>query len=169
MLIPNYYTKTPQRNNRNIDQTYPVCYCQNVMNYCASASKHNLPTWFIILLIGPWEICDSKTVIFNLTLLIGVFRSSHDNALRWMPGDLTDDKSRLVHVMAWCRQATSHCLSQCWLSSLPPYGVARPQWVKIILEISLSVPPRWMAYGIESGRCWRYLYNKDPQIDIAWT
>ena len=31
--------------------------------------------------------------------------------------------------MAWCRQATSHCLSQCWPRSLSPYGVIRPQWV----------------------------------------
>ena len=28
-----------------------------------------------------------------------------------MPLDLTDDKSTLVQVMAWCRQATSHYLS----------------------------------------------------------
>ena len=73
--------------------------------------------------------CHSKNVIFNLVLLIGIFRSSYGNALRWMPQDLTDDKSTLVQVMAWCRQATCHYLSQCWLSSLSPYGVARPQWV----------------------------------------
>ena len=72
---------------------------------------------------------DSKNVIFNLVLLIGIFSSSHDNALQWMPQDLTDDKSTLVQVMAWCRQATRNYLSQCWLSSLLPYGVARPQWV----------------------------------------
>ena len=69
--------------------------------------------------------CDSKNVIFTLVLLIGIFRSSHDNAL-----DFTD-KSTLFQVMAWCCQATSHYLSQCWLSSLSPYGVARPQWVKV--------------------------------------
>ena len=46
-----------------------------------------------------------------------------------MPQDLTDDKSTLVEVMAWCRQATSHYLSQFRLSSLSLYGVARPQWV----------------------------------------
>ena len=73
--------------------------------------------------------CYSKNGIFNLVLLIGIFRSSYDSALRWMPQDLTDDKSTLVQVMAWCRQATSHYLSQCWLSPLSPYGVARPQWV----------------------------------------
>ena len=76
--------------------------------------------------------CDSKNVIFNLVLLIGIFRFSHHNTLRWLPPDLTDDKSTLVQVMAWCRQATSHYLSQCWLSSLSPYGVARPQWVKLV-------------------------------------
>ena len=73
--------------------------------------------------------CHSKNVIFSLVLLIGIFRSSHDNALRRMTQDLTDDKSTLVQVMAWCLQATRHYLSQCWLSSLSPYGVARPQWV----------------------------------------
>ena len=72
---------------------------------------------------------DSKNVIFNLVLLIDIFRSSHDIALEWMPQDLTDDKSTLVQVMAWCRQATSHYLNQCWLCSFSPYGVARPQWV----------------------------------------
>ena len=44
--------------------------------------------------------------------------------------DLTYDKSTLVQVMAWCRQATSHYLNQCWPRSLPPYGVTRPQCVK---------------------------------------
>ena len=33
--------------------------------------------------------------------------------------------------MAWCRQATSHYLSQCWPRSLSPYDITRPQWVNI--------------------------------------
>ena len=40
--------------------------------------------------------------------------------------------------MAWCHQATSHYLSQCWRRSLLPYGVTRPQCVKtspLILDI----------------------------------
>ena len=32
--------------------------------------------------------------------------------------------------MAWCPQATSHCLSQCWPISMLPYGIIRPQWDK---------------------------------------
>ena len=72
-----------------------------------------------------------KAAIFNLVLLIGIFILSNDNALRWMPWDLTDDKSTLVQVMAWCHQATSHYLSQCWPSSMSPHGVTRPQWHKL--------------------------------------
>ena len=45
--------------------------------------------------------------------------------------DLTDHKSILVQVMAWCRQATTHYLSQCWSRSMSPNGVTRPQWVLI--------------------------------------
>ena len=33
--------------------------------------------------------------------------------------------------MAWCCQATSHYPSQCWPRSPSPYGIIRPQWVKI--------------------------------------
>ena len=32
--------------------------------------------------------------------------------------DLPDYKSTLVHVMAWCNQAASHYLSQCWHRSI---------------------------------------------------
>ena len=66
---------------------------------------------------------DSKNVIFNLVLLTGIFKSSYDSVRRWMPHDLTDDKSTLVQVMAWYRQATSHYLNQCWPRSPTPYGV----------------------------------------------
>ena len=45
--------------------------------------------------------------------------------------DLTDDQSTMVQVIAWCRQATNHYLSQCWPRSLSPCGVIRPQWVKV--------------------------------------
>ena len=91
-----------------------------------------------VALIGPYFInslapgrprCHFKTAIFNIVLLIGIFTSSKDNALRWMPRDLTDDKSTL----AWCSQATSHYLSQCWPCLKSSYGVTRPQWVKCIV------------------------------------
>ena len=42
-------------------------------------------------------------------------------------------------VMAWCRQATSHYLSQWWTRYLSPYGITRPEWVK-------DDPVRWCIY-----------------------
>ena len=50
-------------------------------------------------------------------------------ALRLMPLELTDVKSTLAQVMAWCCQATSHYLSQCWPRIKSPYDATRPQWV----------------------------------------
>ena len=38
--------------------------------------------------------------------MIGIFKSSNDNVLRWMPQNLTDDKSTLVQVMAWQQAIT---------------------------------------------------------------
>ena len=63
---------------------------------------------------------------------------SYDIALRWMALDLTDDKSTLVQVMAWCCQATSHYLSQCWPRSMSQNGVTRPQWVKWLWALCLD-------------------------------
>ena len=74
-------------------------------------------------------------VIFKRILVIDDWGISCEIALTWKPQDLTDDKSILVQVMAWCRQATSHYPSQCWPSSLSPYGVTRPQWVKRYIHI----------------------------------
>ena len=107
-----------------------------VMIYVASyivSRCHTMPKyhWCYVNSLTPGRPgCHFKTAIFNLVLLIGIFTSSKDDALRWMPRNLTDDKSTLVQVIAWCRQATSHYLSQCWPSSMWPYGVTRPQWVK---------------------------------------
>ena len=54
---------------------------------------------------------------------------SYEIALIWISLDFIDDQSTLVQVMAWCRQATSHYLSQCWPRSVTSYGITRPNWV----------------------------------------
>ena len=74
-----------------------------------------------------------KSRIYMYTLSI-----SCQTALRWMPQQLTDDKSTLVQVIAWCRQAPSHYLSQCWPRSMSPNGITRPQWVKLPLKMALG-------------------------------
>ena len=65
-------------------------------------------------------------IICNLILVSDAW---DEIALRYLSLDLTDDKSTLVQVMAWCHQARSHYLNQCWTSSISPYGVTKPQWV----------------------------------------
>ena len=69
-------------------------------------------------------------VIFKLTLVTDGWVISCEISLSWMSLNLTDDKSILVLVMAWCHQASSHYLNQCWPRSMLPYGVTGPQWVK---------------------------------------
>ena len=87
--------------------------------------------------------------------------------LLWSCPNMTDDQSTLVQVMAWCHQATSHYLSQCWPRSLTPYGITRPQWVKLVIfKIKDSseelfpwncsnlnaTRPHWLIINIGSGK-----------------
>ena len=91
------------------------------------------PQWVTSLAPGPGRFEQNlRLVIFKLTSVTDGWGISCKIALRWMPPDLTDDKSTLVQVMAWCRQATSHYLSQCWPRSLSPYGINRSQWVNTL-------------------------------------
>ena len=53
-----------------------------------------------------------RYLILQIISVIDGWGISCQLALRLMSLDLTDDKSTLVQVMAWCRQATSHYLSQ---------------------------------------------------------
>ena len=69
-----------------------------------------------------------RHAIFKQILAIDCWCISCEIALLWMSLDFTDGQSTLVQVMAWCRQATSHYLSQCGPRSLSPYGVTRPQY-----------------------------------------
>ena len=55
-----------------------------------------------------------RWIIFEHILVIDGWGISWEIAFRQMSLDLADDKSTLVQVMAWCCQATSYYLSQCW-------------------------------------------------------
>ena len=93
------------------------------------------PQWVNSLGPGRFQF-NFRLVTFKLILVNGGWDISYEIALKWMPLDLTDDKSTLVQVMAWCHQATSHYLSQCWHRSMSPNGVTRPQWVNGCLDIA---------------------------------
>ena len=75
--------------------------------------------WFNSLAPGKFKL-NFRYVIFKRILVIGGWDISCEIALIWMSQDITDDQSTLVQVMAWCRQATSQYLSQCWLRSWSP-------------------------------------------------
>ena len=56
--------------------------------------------------------------------------------------------------MAWCCQASSHYLNQCWPRSLLPYGVTRPQWVKSLAQINVicwHLGKRWITERLNCG------------------
>ena len=75
-----------------------------------------------------WNYCRSAITEHMLQIM---FRSTFcEIILRWMPQQTFDGKSIYVQVMARCRQATSHYLSQCWPRYMLPYGIIRPQWVE---------------------------------------
>ena len=71
-------------------------------------------------------------VILKLTSVTDCWVTSCEIPLSWISLNLTDDKSTLVQVMAWCRQATSHYLNKCWPRSMSLYGITRPQWVNVM-------------------------------------
>ena len=79
-----------------------------------------------------------RWVLFKPITVIGGWDTSCEIALRRMSLDLTNHKSRLVQVMAWCRQATRHYLGQCWPSFLSPCGFTGPQYVNTSLEHTLD-------------------------------
>ena len=79
----------------------------------------------------------------GLVILVNIgqgngFLHSPWNRFSWMPLNLTDDKSTLVQVMAWCCQATCHYLSQCWHRSMSIWIYCTPQSY-IIIHLALFV------------------------------
>ena len=123
-----------------------------------------------------------RQVIFKLISVTDGWGISCNIALRWMPLDLTNDKSTLVQVMAWCHHTTSHYLNQCWPRSLPPYGVTRPRWVNHVWwdiigthlnDINSKTHPArnithakiiWFSYAI---KCFRGNYLR-LQLAVLW-
>ena len=79
-------------------------------------------------------VLGDAAVIFHCTIVkqlcvTDILSISYEITLGWMTEDLRDDESTVAHAMAWCHQAPSHYLNQCWPKSVVAYGVARPQWV----------------------------------------
>ena len=67
--------------------------------------------------------------------------------------------------MAWCWQATSHYLSQCWPRSLSPSGVTRPQGVKATSSCGQWVNPLRVQWNINTSM---FLFITDPDNDLSY-
>ena len=100
-----------------------------------------------------------RYLILQIISVIDGWGISCELALRWMSLDLNDDQSTLAQIMAWCRQATSHYLSQCWARSLSPYGITRPQCVK-----TLWTSEKWDRRG-HLGPLLLTWFNFNPSMD----
>ena len=112
----------------------------NKYMYSLNAQRHiciTQPHWVNSLAPGKFE-WNFRHVIFKQISVIDGWGISCEIVLIWMSLDFTNDQSTLVQVMAWCHQATSHYLSQCWPRSLSLYGVIRPQWVNSNLQLSTT-------------------------------
>ena len=99
----------------------------DVINYCLIT--YPCPN----LDAGSANVC-FKQVMFKIIVMIDGWCVSREMGIRWISLVLSDDKSILVQVMAWCRQATSYYLSQCLPSSPSPYDTTRPRWVNVAFD-----------------------------------
>ena len=94
---------------------------------------------------------------FDVKCTIFTFQHS---TMYWLQVNGTEpcyDKSTLVQVMAWCRQATSHYLSQCWPRSMSPYEATRPQRVNACNPVDLLHnlwEHNWDINSLVPGRFW---------------
>ena len=132
-----YYYHNYEETSSNCPMIYHlVIFCTGTyatnLSYCGLGPL--LLPWLNSLAPGRFE-WHFRWVIFMLILVIDDWCISCEIAIRWMQLDFTDDRSTLFQVMAWCHQATSHYLRQCWPRSMSPYGVIRPQWVKFNLSM----------------------------------
>ena len=88
--------------------------------------------------LNPLALKKLGSVFSKLILGIHILRTFYEINVRWMPQNPTDDKSALVQVMIWCRQATSHYLSQ-----FDPHlccHMALLVFNELIYPISLTLP-----------------------------
>ena len=130
--------------------------------HCA---RYPLETHLNSLAPGRFKV-NFRGVIFNLILVVNGWGISCETALIWMSLDHIYGKSTLVQVMAWCRQATSHYLSQCWPRSQSPYGVTRPQWADELNQnpVNSPVQTNWTTKTV----LWTNKILRDLTISFGW-
>ena len=108
-------------------------------NYISMYDKQTLASTFFIndvwtpssLIKNIMEILiNSRWVLFKPISAFGGSGITDEIVFGRMLLGFTNSKSTMVQIMAWCLHATSLYMSQCWSSSVSPYGVISPQWIK---------------------------------------
>ena len=108
--------------NSNLMQISYCCHpsCSQViaMKICTSrllySNRDNQPSVSVNSFVPGKFKWNFRDVIVKRILVTDGWHISCEIALIWMSMDFTDNQSTLVQGMAWCHQATSHYLSQCW-------------------------------------------------------
>ena len=82
-----------------------------------------------------------------------------------------DDMTTLVQVMAWCRQASSHYLSQRWPRSLLAYGITEPHWIQLVAssmrcESSFVTTLKWHVCCVLFHTCLYFLHCNLLEIKL---
>ena len=106
--------------------------------YAISNKFFNSKTHFKSFSVSPWRSA-CNLMQFPILFYYKLSLSVYGNAFGWITQALTDEKSTLVQVRAWCHQATSHYQHQCWPSTVLPYGITSPQWVQILGMLSSAL------------------------------
>ena len=93
-------------------------------------------------------------------------------ALRWMLQNLTNEKSTLVQVMAWCHQAPSHYQSQCcpWSMSVWYQFKHYLNWQLIVNSTFQNKLLNWIKEGNSNQNIEisELLSTKDLCVDMSF-
>ena len=68
--------------------------------------------------------------VMSIILKVYLFKTLLRTYILSTSYDITHDKTTLSQVLAWHHYAASHSFNLCWPTTVSPYGIHRPQWVK---------------------------------------
>ena len=78
-------------------------------------------------------------IVFKLITHNSSLSTRYIIAFGQIPGNLTDEMSALVQVMAWGHQVTRHYLNQCQARTLLRYGGTKPQhYIDVIMTVIMA-------------------------------
>ena len=108
-----------------------------------------------------------QSISFKLISWIEILSIFCKVIIIWMSQNSIDDKSTLIQVMAWCRQAASHYLNQRWPSSLTSYCVTSPHWGNI-QYITRNVHTGDVLFCFIAYSCGRFIHITSYTLIWSW-